>query len=130
MAERLKEWVDEILTDDRTGVPPIAKLAVRPTSHFVMGHMPAVQAPRSGRRTRGFNLEFSFPPSTEPNEIDEVVRQVRAAIDADPTLDGRFGHGQVEVAEHRPVDQDKGTYGQGSALLSLRLRVTDFQAAE
>jgi hypothetical protein len=130
VAEQLSDWAGEVLTDHQTGVPPDVKLNVKASSHFIVGRMEGGEAPSSGRRTRGFNLDFSFPARTDTEHMEEVARRVRTALETDPTLGGRFGHRGVEFGEQQPVERDKGTYGDGSALLTLRVRVHDFQSAQ
>ena len=94
IVRRLDEWARAEMIDHRTGVPPIAKLEIRPSSSFTGGES----------RTRGFNLDFAFAPSEPDEAIQAVAPRLRTALERDPTMGNRFPAGSVELAGVRALE--------------------------
>jgi hypothetical protein len=104
ITDRLDDWVADVLKDERLGLPPDAKLQVRPSSSMgsLFGYVVESKSePTTGIRSRGFNLAFKFRDDEDPELVDEVPDRLREAIESDPTLGGRFSSGDVDYRDCR-----------------------------
>ena len=111
VVRHLDEWVRETMVDERSGVPPDAKLDIQPSSSSVL----------DGVHTRGFNLDLKFAPNETDEAIKAVEPRLRRALQQDPTLGGRFASGAVELAGTRPLDDSDDP---GVRRLIVRVRVS------
>jgi hypothetical protein len=112
VVRRLDEWVREVMVDERTGVPPDAKLDIKPSSSSRMG----------GVRTRGFNLELRFAPNETDETIEAVAPLLQRAVKQDPTLGRRFAAGTVELAGDRLLEDSDDPEARG---VTVRVRVSE-----
>jgi len=130
---RLEEWAEEVLKDPHTGLPPDAKLRIRPASAgTLVGHTgPRNDPPATGVRRRGFNLRFAFGSENDAEDA-ALADRFLAAIGADPTLGGRFDARDAELAEVRDGSPDEKAeaadeYGDNYAVVRIvRIAITDF----
>jgi len=129
IVRNLDEWVREALIDSRVGVPPDAKLDVRPSQlPFLMGPIqPGESAPDGGIRYRAFDLAIAFPAHAEPREIEAVVPRLEDVLRADPTLGGRFRPGSVRLREDERVESEAGWYGERSPLVTVPIMVSEIE---
>jgi hypothetical protein len=97
----LDEWARQAMIDERVGVPPDAKLEIRPSSSSTV----------ADAHTTGFNLDFTFASSEPDDAINAVAPRLRRALQKDATLGGCFPAGTVELAEVRPLDDSNKAGG-------------------
>ena len=129
IVRNLDEWVREALIDPHVGVPPDAKLDVRPGFDFLCGPIPPGESePDGGIRDRAFELRIAFPAHAEPREIEAVVPRLEDALRADSTLGGRFRPGDVRLGEEgKRVESEGGWYGERSPLVTVPVMVSEIE---
>ncbi len=133
IVRNLDEWVREALIDPHVGVPPDAKLDVRPSPHrfpdFQYGPIPPGESePDGGIRYRAFELRIAFPEHAEPREIKAVVARLEHLLGADSTLGRRFRPGSVHLGEEgKRVESEGGWYGERSPLVTVPVMVSEIE---
>jgi len=133
IVRNLDEWVREALIDPHVGVPPDAKLDVRPSPHRFPASpyepMPHGESePDGGIRYRAFELRIAFPEHAERREIEAVVARLERLLGADPTLGGCFRPGDVRLGEEgKRVESEGGWYGERSPLVTVPVMVSEIE---
>jgi len=132
IVRNIDEWVPrEALIDPHVGVPPDAKLDVRPSPHgfdFLYGPIPPGESePDGGIRYRAFELRIAFPEHAEPREIKAVEARLEHLLGADSTLGGRFRPGSVHLGEEGKRVESEGWYGERSPLVTVSVMVSEIE---